>query len=66
MEQEACEKLNRALSRKTRTYSDNVFCIGDDVYYFRENSSYWHGPAKAALKRKWNWGNPPASFFSDP
>ena len=46
MKQEASEKLKRALSRKTRTYSDNVFCIGDTVYYFRDSSSYWHGPAK--------------------
>ena len=46
MQQEACEKLSRALSRKTRTYSDNVFGLGDYVYYFRDSSSLWHGPAK--------------------
>ena len=46
LQQEASEKLNRALRRKTRTYSDNIFCLGDMVYYYRDSSSYWHGPAK--------------------
>ena len=35
---EANEKLARALNRKTRSYSDNVFCIGDDVYFKRVGS----------------------------
>ena len=34
------------MARKTRTYSDTIFNLGDMVYYFRNNSSYWHGPAK--------------------
>ena len=46
IQQESSERLQRAISRKTRTYSDNVFNLGDMVYYFRNNSSYWHGPAK--------------------
>ena len=46
LQQEASEKLSRALRRKTRTYSDNVFCLGDMVYYYRDSSSFWHGPAK--------------------
>ena len=46
IQQESSEKLQRALARKTRTYSDTVYNLGDMVYYFRNNSSYWHGPAK--------------------
>ena len=43
---EASEKIKRALSRKTRSYSDKVYCIGDMVYYKRLSSDNWHGPAK--------------------
>ena len=44
IEQESCERLRRALNRKTRTYSNNVFCQGDKVYYWRNNQSECHGP----------------------
>lgn len=43
---EASEKIKRALSRKTRSHSDKVYCTGDMVYYKRLNSERWHGPAK--------------------
>ena len=46
IQQESCEKLKRALLRKTRGYSNQVFQIGDMVYFRREDNAYWHGPAK--------------------
>ena len=46
IKQEASEKLSRALARKTRTYSDIGYFLGDVVYYYRDSSSFWHGPAK--------------------
>ena len=45
IQQEAAERLRRALSRKSRTYSNKTFCQGDLVYYYRNNNSEWHGPA---------------------
>ena len=42
---EANEKLARALNRKTRSYSDQVFCSGDLVYFKRLGSDIWNGPA---------------------
>ena len=45
IQQESSEKLRRALNRKSRTYSDSVFCQGDSVYYWREKSESCHGPA---------------------
>ena len=47
---EACEKIKRALSRKTRSYSDQVYCSGDKVYFKRLSSDVWHGPAKVLGK----------------
>ena len=44
--QESCEKLRRALTKKTRTYSNVVYNNGDIVYYKREKNIDWHGPAK--------------------
>ena len=35
IQQESSEKLRRALCRKSRTYSDSVYCQGDLVYYWR-------------------------------
>lgn len=46
VQQESSEKLKRALLRKTRSYSNEVFQTGDSVYYRRDNNVYWHGPAK--------------------
>ena len=48
--QESCEKLRRALRKQTCTYSDTVYHNGDSVYYKREKSSAWHGPAKVLGK----------------
>ena len=48
--QESCEKLRRALRKQTRTYFDTVYHNGDSVYYKREKSSAWHGPAKVLGK----------------
>ena len=46
IEQEAAERLRRALNRKSRTYSNNTFCQGDLIYYWRNDDSECHGPAK--------------------
>ena len=45
IQQEASEKLSRALKRQTRTYLDQPFCVGDEVFYKRDVSSKWQGPA---------------------
>ena len=50
IQQESSEKLRRALCRKSRTYSDSVYCQGDLVYYWRENSQSCHGPATVVGK----------------
>ena len=50
IQQESSEKLRRALNRKSRTYSDSVFCLGDSVYYWREKSDSCHGPATVVGK----------------
>ena len=47
---EADEKLKRALNKRTRTYADKVFSMGDSVYYKRISSHFWHGPAKVLGK----------------
>ena len=48
--QEALEKLRRALNRKSRTYSDVIYHSGDMVYFKRNSSKTWHGPAKVIGK----------------
>ena len=40
IKQEACEKLRRALLRKSRTYSNEVFSNGDVVYYKGESRDF--------------------------
>ena len=50
IQQESSERLRRALNRKTRGYSDHVFQQGDIVFYHRNNSKKWHGPAKVLGK----------------
>ena len=50
VEQESSEKLRRALCRKSRSYSDSVYCQGDLVYYWRDNSQSCHGPATVVGK----------------
>ena len=46
VQQEACEKLKRASLRKVRSYSDVKFVNGDIVYFYKNDSDFWHGPAK--------------------
>ena len=46
---DSCEKLKRALSRNVRTTILEDLKIGDEVYYKRNNSEEWHGPAKVIL-----------------
>ena len=48
--QESSERLSRALNRQTRSYSDRLFVTGDDVFYKRDQSSRWQGPAKVLGK----------------
>ena len=48
VKQESCEKLRRALSRKTRNIPH--FVNGDSVYFKRNDSGVWHGPAKVLGK----------------
>ena len=50
LHQEAAARLSRALNRQTRTYSDQNFMNGDEVFYKREASSRWQGPAKVLGK----------------
>ena len=44
IENEASEKLRRALQRKTRTSTSIIFETGDHVYYKRQDQDRWHGP----------------------
>lgn len=46
IQQESSEKLRRALNRQTRSYSNQIFHQGQEVFYYRNNSKKWHGPAK--------------------
>ena len=47
---ESCEKLKRALTKKTRTHNDHVYYSGDNVYFKQISSDVWHGPAKVLGK----------------
>ena len=44
VQQQSSERLRRALARKTRKIDHYI--NGDLVYYKRDNSNEWHGPAK--------------------
>ena len=44
VQQQSSERLRRALARKTRKIDQYI--NGDLVYYKRNNSNEWHGPAK--------------------
>ena len=44
IENEASDKLRRALQRQTRTSTTLIFDCGDKVYYKRRNNDCWHGP----------------------
>jgi hypothetical protein len=48
IKQESCERLRRALTRKTRNTTH--FLNGDSVYYKRNDNNEWHGPAKVLGK----------------
>ena len=51
--QQACEKLRRALSKKTRNQLH--YSNGDSVFYKRDNSRMWHGPAKVLGRDSQNY-----------
>ena len=51
--QETSERLRRALNRKTRTIK--FFEMGKSVYYKRDDSKAWHGPAKVVGKDSQNY-----------
>ena len=53
IQQESCERLRRALSRKSRNIP--FFSNGVSVYYKRNNSREWHGPAKVLGKDSQNY-----------
>ena len=46
VENEASDKLRRALQSKTRTLTPLIYEIGDKVFYKRKNSDKWLGPAR--------------------
>ena len=46
---DSCEKVKKALSSNIRTTILDDLKIGDEVYYKRQNSEEWHGPAKVIL-----------------
>ena len=50
IEQESAERLRRALNRKTRTYVNVEFYLGDNVFYWRNDRAECHGPAKVIGK----------------
>lgn len=43
--QESDEKIRRALQHNIRSSNDIKFVTGDRVYYYRNNTNRWHGPA---------------------
>ena len=46
---DSCDRIKRALSSKVRRTIIDDLQIGDEVYYKRNNSDEWHGPAKVIL-----------------
>ena len=53
VQQQSSEKLRRALARKTRKIDHYI--NGDLVYYKRDSSNEWHGPAKVLGKDAQNY-----------
>ena len=53
LRQESCERLRRALARQVRP--SPYFVNGDLVYFKRNDSSMWHGPAKVLGKDAQNY-----------
>ena len=45
IESENCEKIRRALVHNVRSSGDVKYITGDSVFYKRNDSSEWHGPA---------------------
>ena len=52
VEAEASGKLKRALARKTRPATSLIFQTGDKVYYKRNESDKWKGPATVIGQEK--------------
>ena len=46
---DSCEKLKRALSSNVRRTVIDDLKVGDEVYYKRDRSEEWYGPAKVIL-----------------
>ena len=46
IQSENSEKIRRALSHNIRSTGDVKYCTGDMVYFKRDSSKSWHGPAK--------------------
>ena len=46
---DSCDRIKRALSSNIRRTIIDDLQIGDEVYYKRNNSDTWHGPAKVIL-----------------
>lgn len=53
IQQESCERLRRALNKKTRNIS--FFLNGQLVYYKRNGETTWHGPAKVLGRDSQNY-----------
>ena len=53
VQQQSSEKLRRALARKTRKI--DYYINGDLVYFKRDSSNEWHGPAKVLGKDAQNY-----------
>ena len=45
IEAEASDKIRKALRSKVRSYADENYTSGQKVYYRRENTKAWRGPA---------------------
>ena len=43
---ESCEKLKRALNRKTRNINPMEYEVGEEVFYKREQEGRWRGPGR--------------------
>ena len=46
---DSCDRLKRALAKNVRRTLVEDLQVGDEVYYKRNNSEEWHGPAKVVL-----------------
>lgn len=46
LEAESSERIRRALRSNVRTYADEDYATGDQIYYRRQGFKGWRGPAK--------------------